>query len=93
MSMNMNSEPKQLGPSLLFIYFMIGFVVGVVSCMILLMFIRPYLPVDAFWVKALVVAPLFTGGWLGRRVASFGNHYQIPLWQALLLALGFREVE
>ena len=89
----MNSEPNQLGPSLLFIYFMIGFVVGVLGCMILLMFIRPYLPVDAFWVKALVITPLITGGLLGRRVVRFGKQYQIPLWQALLLALGFREVE
>ena len=89
----MNPDPNRLGPSLLFIYFMIGFVVGVVSCMILLMFIRPYLPVEALWVKALVIAPLFTGGFLGRRVAKLGKQYQIPLWQALLLALGFREVE
>ena len=89
----MNQESKQLGPSLLFIYFMIGFIIGVVICMIVLMFIRPYLPVEASWVQALVFAPLVTGGFLGQRVSMFGKRYQIPLGQALKLALGVTGVD
>lgn len=91
--MNMNQEFKQLGPSLLFIYFMIGFVIGVVSCMILLTFIRPYLPIEASWVQALVFAPLVTGGFLGQRVSKFGKRYQVPLGQALKLALGITKAD
>lgn len=71
---------------------MIGFVIGVVGCMLFLSFIRPYLPIDSFWVKALVFAPLITGGWLGRRVARFGKALQIPLSDALMLALGLKRI-
>ena len=71
---------------------MIGFVIGVVSCMIVLTFIRPYLPIEASWVKALVFAPLVTGI-LGQRVSKFGKRYQIPLGQALKLALGVTKAD
>ena len=89
----MNQDHNQLGPSLIFIYFMIGFVIGVVSCMIILMLIRPLLPMDATWVQGLVFAPLLSGGLFGKRVASLGKKYQIPLGQALWFALGLSTPE
>ena len=79
-----------LGPSLLFIYFMIGFVLGMSITIVGLSFIRPYLPLEADWVKGLVFAPLILGGLLGSRTARSGNRERLPLSQALLSALGLR---
>ena len=89
----MTSNSNPLGPSLIFIYFMIGFVIGVVACMIILTFLRPYLPVENIWVKSLVFAPLVLGGLLGSRVAKCGKREQIPLGQAILTAFGLRKPE
>ena len=81
------SEP--LGPSLLFIYFMIGFVLGAVSTMIVLSLSRGALPSPAEerWVHYLVFAPLLVGGLLGGRAARFGARERLPLSQALRRAL------
>ena len=82
------SEP--LGPSLIFIYFMIGFVIGMASAMIGLSLIRPYLPLEAAWVQALVFAPLVLGGGLGARVARIGARERLPLSAALGRTFGLR---
>ena len=79
-----------LGPSLLFIYFMIGFVLGMSITMVALSLLRPYLPLEAGWVKSLVFAPLIVGGLLGTRTAQSGGREHLPLSQALLNALGLR---
>jgi len=82
------SEP--LGPSLVFIYFMIGFVLGMAFTMIALSFARPYLPLEAGWARALVFAPFLVGGVFGKRVAGFGARETLPLSSALGRALGAR---
>ena len=94
--MNQGHDPKEsprlsedLGPSLVFIYFMIGMVVGAAATMIGLSFSRPYLP-DAGWVRWLVIAPLIVGGVLGVRTARIGARERLPLSQALRGALGLR---
>ena len=89
----MTPNSNQLGPSLIFIYFMIGFVIGVVACMVVLTVLRPYLPVEDTWVKSLVFAPLVLGILFGSRVAKCGKREQIPLGQALLTAFGLRKPE
>lgn len=76
-----------LSPSLIFIYFMIGVVVGAATTMVGLSLLRPYLP-DAGWVRWLVFAPLFIGGVLGMRTARLGARERLPLSQALRGALG-----
>ena len=91
----MSSEPPQqlnqpLGPSLLFIYFMIGFVLGGVSTMIILSSLRPFLPLESPWIRALVFAPLLIGVALGARVAGIGKRERLPLSAALWRALGGR---
>ena len=95
--MNQEHDPQDpqrlsstLGPSLLFIYFMIGFVLGMSLTMVALTFLRPYLPLEAGWVKSLVLAPLILGGLLGSRTARSGRRDRLPLSQALLNALGLR---
>ena len=82
------SEP--LGPSLVFIYFMIGFVIGMTSAMVGLSLARPYLPLEAAWVRALVFAPLVLGGGLGARVARIGARERLPLSAALGRAFSVR---
>jgi hypothetical protein len=81
------SEP--LGPSLLFIYFMIGFVLGAVCTMVGLTLSRAYLPspAEAMWVGYLVYAPLVIGGALGGRAARIGARERLPLSRALRRAL------
>lgn len=79
------SEP--LGISLIFIYFMIGFVIGAVSTMVALSFSRGYLPADAPWVPYLVIAPLIIGGILGGRASRIGARERLPLSRALRRAL------
>ena len=76
-----------LSPSLIFIYFMIGMVVGAATTMVGLSLLRPYLP-DAGWVRWLVIAPLFIGGTIGMRTARIGARERRPLSQALRGALG-----
>lgn len=86
-------EPQpqlELGPSLLFIYFMIGFVLGAVLSMVALTMLRPMLPLEALWVRWLVVSPLVIGGFLGGRVARIGARERASLSHALLRALGLR---
>ena len=72
---------------LVFIYFMIGMVVGAATTMVGLSLLRPYLP-DAGWVRWLVVAPLFIGGIIGMRTARIGAQERRPLSHALRGALG-----
>jgi hypothetical protein len=91
--MNQGHDPKEshrlsadIGPSLVFIYFMIGMVVGAAITMIGLSFARPYLP-DAGWVRWLVIAPLIMGGIIGVRTARSGARERFPLSQALRSAL------
>jgi hypothetical protein len=81
------SEP--LGPSLLFIYFMIGFVLGAVVTMVGLSLSRGALPspAEVAWVRYLVFAPLVIGGLLGGRAARYGARERLPLSQALRRAL------
>jgi purine-cytosine permease-like protein len=80
------SEP--LGPSLIFIYFMIGFVLGGALTMVLLSFMRPLLPLEASWVKLLVLAPLVIGGILGARIARIGSRERLPLSASIRRAFG-----
>ena len=89
----MSELPERLGPSLLFIYFMIGFVLGAFCTMVGLAFVRPFLPPEATWVSALVVAPLIFGSLLGWRVTHHGSRAQLSLGQALFTALGLRRRE
>lgn len=84
-------EPR-LGPSLLFIYFMIGFVLGATFTMVLLSFVKPLLSMEEAWVRSLVISPLVIGGLLGFRVAKIGHRYQLPLSDALKCALGVSRV-
>ena len=79
--------PNNLGPSLLFIYFMMGFVIGSILTMITLSFLRPFLPPNAEWINSLVLSPLFIGGGLGYRVARLGAKGPLLLSEALMCAL------
>ena len=94
--MNQGHDPKEshrlsadLGPSLIFIYFMIGVVVGAATTMIALSLARPYLP-NVGWVRWLVVAPLIMGGVIGVRTARIGARERLTLSQALRSALSLR---
>lgn len=69
---------------------MIGFVMGAVLTMIILSFVRPYLPVESSWVTMLVFSPLLIGGGLGFRVARFGAKGPLLLSDAILCALWLR---
>ena len=92
--MSQDQDPKEsqrlsrdLGPSLVFIYFMIGMVLGAVVTVVALSMTRPYLP-KAGWVQWLVFAPLIIGGLLGFRTARLGARERVPLSVALRGALG-----
>ena len=80
-------EGQELTPSLLFIYFMFGFIIGVTLTIAGLTLLRPLLPPDAAWVKALVVAPLVGGGLFGARVVSVARPSRLRLSAALKAAL------
>lgn len=80
-------EDQPLTPSLLFIYFMFGFMIGVALTMIALTFIRPLLPPDATWVKALVITPLAGGALMGSRVVTVARQGRLRLSAALKAAL------
>ena len=79
---------EDFGVSISFIYFCMGLIVGFVVSVVGLTLLRPFLPLDATWVKSLVIFPLVAGVGLGIRVARLGKQYQLPLFQALLCALG-----
>ena len=85
--MNQLPEGQELTPSLLFIYFMIGFMIGVALTMTVLSLIRPLLPPDAVWVKALVIAPLLGGAFMGTRVTSAARLDRLRLSAAVKIAL------
>jgi hypothetical protein len=87
----MNSNSNQFGPSLTFIYFMIGFVIGFILSIIILTLLRPYLPVEAVWVQSLVFAPLIIGLLIGSRVTKCGKREQLTLGRAILTAFGLRK--
>ena len=76
------------GTSISFIYFCMGLIVGFVVSVIGLTLLRPLLPLDATWVKSLVLLPLVVGIGLGIRVARLGKQHNLPLFQAILCALG-----
>ena len=80
-------EGQELTPSLLFIYFMFGFIIGLALTMIALTLLRPLLPPDAVWVKALVIAPLAGGALIGSRVISVARPNRLRLGAALSAAL------
>jgi len=82
------SHPAPLSPSLLFIYFMMGLLLGALGCMALLTLARPALPLDAAWVRWLVLAPLPAGALLGWRTARLGGRRRLGLGGALRAALG-----
>lgn len=85
----MSSEhpTNQFGPSLTFIYFMIGFVLGACLSMVVLILIRPVLPTDTFVKYLGLFLPLILGGVFGYRVSQ-GTKLQLPLSSAILYALG-----
>jgi hypothetical protein len=74
-------------PSLLFIYFMMGWLIGALLTMVALSFARPLLPIDATWVKALVALPLLGGVLMGRRVVSKGKRGNLTLGSAIKASL------
>ena len=76
------------GVSISFIYFCMGLIVGFVVSVVGLTLLRPILPLDATWVKSLVFLPPIVGIGLGVRVAHLGKQHQLPLFQAILCALG-----
>ena len=76
------------GISISFIYFCMGLIVGFIISVMGLTFIRPFLPLEATWVKSLVILPLVIGVGLGLRVARLGKQHHLPLLKALLCALG-----
>ena len=80
-------EGQELTPSLLFIYFMFGFIIGLALTMIALSLLRPFLPPDAVWVKALVIAPLAGGALMGSRVITVARPNRLRLGEALRVAL------
>ena len=84
----MSSEhpPSDFGPSLTFIYFMIGFVLGVFITMVTLILIRPLLPITSFIQYIGLILPLIIGGFLGYRVAQ-GTKHKLPLSTAIRQAL------
>ena len=79
---------QDFGVSISFIYFCMGLIVGFVFSVIGLTLLRPLLPLEATWVKSLVFLPPILGIGLGMRVARLGKQYQLPLFQAILCALG-----
>ena len=81
---------SQFGPSLAFIYFCFGFVIGAAGTMLVLSLIKPYLPMDSGWIQSLVLAPLILGVLLGRRVAILGRRHLLTLSEAIICALFFR---
>ena len=78
---------SEFTPSIIFIYFMIGFVIGLSGTMIILSLLRPHLPMDELWAQCLVVSPLILGGLSGWRVDHFGRTEQLYLSQAILRGL------
>ena len=85
--MSSEKPPVEFGPSLTFIYFMIGFVLGAALSMIILILIKPLLPVNALVQYAGLLFPLLIGGLLGYRVAQ-GTSFQLPLSSSILRAFG-----
>jgi hypothetical protein len=79
-------EGQSLTPSLLFIYFMMGLLIGALLTMLALSFARPFLPVEAGWVKALVLAPLIGGPLFGARVMKKGKASNLTLGSAIRAA-------
>ena len=82
---------QPLGISLLFIYFMIGFVLSSIFTMIVLSLGRNFLPspAEVMWVRYLVVAPLVVGVLFGGRTAQIGARERLPLLKSLRRALWF----
>ena len=80
-------EGQDLTPSLLFIYFMFGFIIGLALTMIALSVLRPFLPPNAVWVKALVIAPLAGGALIGSRVIAVARPSRLRLGAAVKAAL------
>ena len=80
-------EGQELTPSLLFIYFMFGFIIGLALTMIGLSVLRPFLPPNAVWVKALVIAPLAGGALIGSRVIAVARPSRLRLGAAVKAAL------
>jgi hypothetical protein len=76
-------EGQEMTPSLLFIYFMMGWLIGALLTMVALTFARPFLPMEAGWVKALVALPLVGGVLMGRRVVSKGKQGNLTLGSAI----------
>jgi len=79
-------EGQELTPSLLFIYFMVGMIIGVFLTIVILTLLRPHLPPEALWVKALVFAPLVAGVFCGARVTSVARPQRLRLGAALKAA-------
>ena len=76
------------GVSIVFIYFCMGLIVGFILSVVVLTGIRPFLPLEATWVKGLVFLPLIAGVGLGSRVAKLGKRHHLPLLEAILCAFG-----
>jgi hypothetical protein len=79
---------NDFGISVSFIYFCMGMIVGFMGSVIGLTLLRPMLPLQETWVKSLVVLPFIFGIGLGRRVARLGKQHHLPLFKAILCALG-----
>ena len=79
---------EDFGISISFIYFCMGGIVGFIISVVGLTLVRPFLPLDATWVKSLVFLPLIIGLGLGLRVARLGKQHRLPLLKALVCALG-----
>ena len=54
-----SSPPPSL--SLAFLFFMFAFTIAVPLTMIVLVFLRPHLPMESWWARWLVLLPLFCG--------------------------------
>lgn len=80
-------EGQELTPSLLFIYFMFGFLIGVILTMVCLSLIRPFLPMEALWVKTLVMSPLIGGIFMGNRVIAKAKPHRLSLFAAIKAAI------
>ncbi|MEE2644673.1 MAG: hypothetical protein VYD19_07040 [Myxococcota bacterium] len=75
--------------SLKFLFFMFAFTIAVPLTMLLLASLRPLLPMESAWARALVLLPLVNGIWAGRRSAAYARE-DPALSRALAYAFGLR---